>query len=427
MQTLKKIKLLILDDRPKSMESVLCCALPHEGLQVDEVMAALERLLDIKRFHTVSSAIEGFNHQKPDLVFTDLKIETIDETNPEVLKEHYHGIYFINWVRKNHPANLPLKIHSMYWEFDEVELYLNKAGIGILSYFPIDDHLAPGEKLKRNFPRFLREIAQKYLEGFAKKANGRRAVREIIETAIHQKNLDTPIPRLGNFSIRTLMVGWMCLKEENDKAIIDWHRDPSTAIKELMKPSASVAKKRSVDSVVIKHMIDDLTKLPDYRSLSHTAQTQALEVIQEFLQKWGKYVPGEVVENPVAMRLESCWLTDSKQNIERLKKVLLNEKEKRPLLVRALRWRLIIGGIYELRHRFTQPFQEKIVDYTILGCIRNDFKEVQRYLVKPQTSQTKKYLSVLGLGKESAGTGQHQILKKDLFYEDELTWMSTLK
>ena len=148
----------------------------------------MDALLDIHKCSTVSAAMAVCTRRLPDLIFIDLKIETNAETNPEIAKLRYQGIYFLQWLRERYSATLPIKVHSQFADVDEVQRHLEKADIKIRSLFPLDDHLMPGDRLKRNFPECLRNIAIAYLASISRNAEIRKTIKETLQNAIKKGN-----------------------------------------------------------------------------------------------------------------------------------------------------------------------------------------------------------------------------------------------
>jgi hypothetical protein len=428
MPTLRKIKIVILDDNRTSMQAVLCCALPQEGAQLypEEILEALNSIFGIKWCKTVTEAILICKEQRPDIIFSDLLIKTSDETDPDIAKEQYQGLYFLKWLKVNYRHDALIKIHSQYTDVYEVERELENAGLGIRDAFKLDFEFVNLQRIKNNFPDFLKEVARNHWKTLAINAETRRDLRERLDNNIKKGNLDTPIPQLGGFSVKTLLAGWLCIREADETALLGWQENVNMALSELTGNKNTASKKNGYS---VKERLDALrNNCTNYAELLETAQAQALEIIQEFVNKWQYYTPSSKVDDSDAFTLASPHLSKSRSNINAITKKINDETQERHIYLKTVRFRLVLGGIYELRSRFTISFQQKIVDYTILGCIRNSISEVSGYCANhlSQESQVKKYLSVLGLGKEQTGKDQHQALKMDLFYEEERLWIQGL-
>lgn len=413
---LKKIKVLVLDDNPKSMEAVIRCSLPYreDFVHDDEVSAAISGLLDVCRCSSVTEAIEATKKHKPDIVFTDLLLKNNDESNPDVLKYPYQGLYFVKWLKENIGHKLIIKVHSQYISQDEVEEELCRQGLGFLDCFHLleEDDFISLDKLKRRLPEFLKAIARNYWRDATPNAEMRQYLHNILKKHCEKNTLDEGIKDLDYFSVRTLMAGWMSLDFKDGQLVLNWQQDATTALEALTSQNRT-----SIPTNSPKTKLDEFVQKPGYPALFDKAQEQALHIVQAFVKAWTSKL------NENIPRLNSPWLEGATQNIEAIKQNLPDTKMEE-VYIKTFRFRLVIGGLHALREHFDSPIRERIVDYAILACIRNSPMEAKEY--EKYQSQVRKHLSVYGLGQISEPTG-YQKLKEDAFYDKEKVWLAGIE
>lgn len=429
MPMVKKLKLLILDDEQQSMDLVLQHAVrQHPGVFEEDALALIGEFIDIRRCYSVSEAKAVCAKFHPDLVFTDLKIDNPDESDPEVLTFKYQGLHFIHWLRSRYAPDFPIKVHSQYGDLYEVKKELDRTGISVLSNFTIkfdlEKHHVTNEILQHHFPELLQYLAKTYFAQSAKNAELRSVIKVRLKEALKSGKLDDPIPQTGGFSARSLMAGWLYLDlNDQQQTEVSWVCNPNDALDELVGIVSGATPKQKI--VPPGHFMDSIREHPSYPDMSKQAQTQALEVLTAFFPTWRSAAMARLGHDPERLRLDSTLLREACHHIEVIHKVPLVESEVYHHHVKTLSLRLVVGGIYELRHLLNPCLQQHIIDCAILGCIRNSTAELMDHQAK--ASQVKKYLAALGLGKVRDQRNPNQQLRQDTFFDDEKTWLANLR
>lgn len=413
----KKLKLLILDDLPDSIKTVIKCVLrSHPDIYEEELVEQAESLLDIACCETVSEAKERFGKFKPDFVFVDLKIENNKEPDAAIRKNPFQGLELIKWIRERQPADFPVKVHSQYLSDYEVLNELDKHSIPHLGSFKIENYCIQPELLARCLPELLRELAKARIKALGQNAEAKSSIRMQLTDAYKRKDWHQALKSLGGYSLASILVGWLYLDLEDGESI---RLELTAPFMEIMEDLFSPTSKAKLPANIVETMRSH-TRYPVF---SEIARQHAEEVVHAFLDRWRNVTVADLQATNYPAPLQHQLLETAKNHIGRINKQAHSDQDEDDVHIHTFAMRLIVGGVYELREQLQPCVREKVLDCAVLACLRNAPGE---FLKQASKSQVKKYLSILSLGKLRQNKNPVQHLDTSDFYDDEKEWLKSI-
>jgi hypothetical protein len=412
---MKKIKILIADDRKPSADTIINYAFqPGNGLQggAPKHRKAIEDTLEIKHFTTVGAAARHIaqHPEAPfDLAFVDMDFSETDgsETQFRETSAKLRGVKLLQVLRKDSPET-KIKVHTRYGTVNEVFQALKKENIHLNDLYDLmtdgDEVIVRGD-LHGDFPRLLREVAQNIYY----RATERAAQRTILEAEIRQNmreaTLERPLQALDGFCLRTLLAGWWVVQPDNDSEAgytLALSGTLEQAVRELcslrgafpdqtmayFNPAGNLRRlhPRTGDPEIGYKRLTDLRENPGYAALRQEIEARARVLVLGFLARgWGQATEANIREGVLPGTPQAFEPMPPTVYPDGLVHHLggVNGVQDSPAfeaLRRVLIGRLVLLSLYGLKNagRCFQPLHvTRVVEIAILAAIRNNPHEAR--------------------------------------------------
>jgi CheY-like chemotaxis protein len=414
---MKKIKILVADDRNASAETIIRYALPLASDLAEgspEHLDAIYATLDIRHINTVGEAVHHMeqNPDEPfDLAFVDIDFSETDrdESDRRFLgfPANRRGLNLLRVLRNDFPQT-KVKVHTRYGTTLDVYKSLKEQGIELDDLYDLmtdGDIIAVRQNLAAQFPQLLQTVAQNVYYHATQEANRKTALDAELQQYARERALDRPIQSLSGFTLRTLLAGWaqatlsaeektieVALPRSLDEALatIGILREHPNQNEDAFNPAGNLRRlhPRTGAPEIGYQRLMALRTRADYPAIRQEIEATALAIVQEFLTKgWGQASEADIR----AGRLEGFEQAFAPMNTPpypvgldyHLGQVLRDdEAAAQDALKRVLIGRLIFLSLYTLKNAgicFAQLNTQRVFDIAVLAAIRNNPTDVGGY------------------------------------------------
>ncbi|MFM9951368.1 MAG: hypothetical protein ACKV1O_25765 [Saprospiraceae bacterium] len=459
---MKKLRILIADDRRESAEAVLLSVLPcpaEHDFSKEERLKATRELLDIHEFRTVAAA-EKYLAEHPKepfhLAFVDINFDLTaaedDAPNPEL-----RGLELVSFLRNRFP-DTRVKIHTQYPSVKIIQRLLGQQGIGVEDLYDVvgDEDLLilrDAGPLASDFPNLLRAEARRIYSRMSERANKHGTAGQELIKAIAFGNWEMPIPSLSGFTPMHLLPGWITLQDDKDENLGFCYPEAAGAILEYLNDSQGdfelSGNFRSVDGngqmgLAFKRLQELRQNKIQYEEVLKNIEKITIELVTEFWENWKNFQIEPFFSDRENKTGIPARITGMEVDLDHEYDAVLRENAPASViqdtLTRILVSRRIIVSLAAL-------YEEKapgiggvpsIIDIAVLGAVRNNPIEAILHWVSYQKAKDSGYQKLHHYDNKNATIRQvrfqlglrklsdHKILRYCLLPEEHI-WVKEIK
>lgn len=412
---MKKIRVLVADDRKTSAESIIACAITHPNGSSEKSQKHLDliyNVLEIRHVDTVGDAVQLMN-QHPDepfdLAFVDIDFKETNELEPDTTLAQYpaerRGLELLRYLRRNFPET-KIKVHTLHGNARDLRNSLVGLKIQITDLFDLvadGDYISVHQNLADEFPELLQDAARNLYYLATELPQSKIAIDAELRQYAHERSLDHPIQSMGGFTLRTLLIGWAKIKpvdsehgleivlpDSLDEVLSSFRavREAPEQNEALFDPAGNLRRinPRTNEPGLGYRRLMAMRATADYHIIRQEIETTTRAIVLEFLSKgWGKATNRDIAngtlpdfENPFTQMLVPPYPAGLDEDLGQVNGG--NNTRAMDALKRILICRLVYLSLYGLKNQgicFVPLNMERVMELCVLAAIRNKPTEVK--------------------------------------------------